>query len=87
MTPFEIRLDLVKIARDLLVEEYKYKCERITTNWKLSVENSHAAGNIPTEHPEFPNYPTEDDIVRKVQALNNFVSNTPLDPVKPTRKT
>jgi hypothetical protein len=87
LTAFEIRLELLKMARELLIDEYNHKCEHMINNWKLHVENAHAAGNVPPDQPNFPNYPTEFDIVKKVEHLNSFVSNTPAESIKNTRKT
>jgi hypothetical protein len=86
MTPFEIRLQLLHMAKEMLIDEYNHKCEQVSNNWNIQVENAHVAGNIPPDHPGFPAYPSENEIVAKVQALNNFVSNTPVENVKISRK-
>ena len=35
MTPFEIRLELLKMAKDMLVEDYFGKREAISNEWKI----------------------------------------------------
>ena len=75
MTPYEIRLELIKVARDLLSDEFHSKKEAIHNEWDtkraLAFENK-------TELPPHPNYPkffTEDDIIVKATRLNEFISN------------
>lgn len=84
MTPFEIRLDLLKMAQAMLEQDYYGKREQISNDWQVKVENARHAGSNPPEHPGFPPYPTENDIITKAQILNGFVSNISVD--KPSKK-
>ncbi len=84
MTPFEIRLELLKMAKDMLTEEYYGKREQVSNDWQVKVENARHAGQIPPDHPGFPLFPTEADIIQKAQILNGFVSQTPVE--KPSTK-
>jgi hypothetical protein len=38
------------------------------------------------EHPGFPAYPSEAEIIAKAQTLNGFVSNIPLDTKTTSKK-
>jgi hypothetical protein len=87
MTPFEIRLELLKMAKEMLAEEYYGKKEQVTQDWQVRVENARHAGGVPPEHPALPNYPTEADIVAKATALNGFVSQIPQDTIKGKKST
>ena len=85
MTPFEIRLELLKMAKDMLTEDYYGRREQISNDWSSKVDVAKInGGNIP-DHPGFPAYPTETEIIAKAQTLNGFVSNIPLD-IKTTKK-
>ena len=87
MTPFEIRLELLKMAKEMLEQEYYGQRERISSDWQVKVENARHAGVQPPEHPGFPAYPTETDIIGKAQTLNGFVSNaTPSESQKTVSK-
>lgn len=86
MTPFEIRLELLKMAKEMLAEDYFGKREQVNNDWQVKVENARHAGAQPPEHPGFPAYPTETDIINKAQALNGFVSQIPLDSKTSTKK-
>jgi hypothetical protein len=87
MTPFEIRLELLKMAKDMLHEEYYAQRERISNNWSMQCETARHKGETPPEHPGFPPIPSETDIIAKAQALNGFVSNVvSSEPPKVTKK-
>ena len=75
LTPFEIRLELLKMAKDLLLEDYTSSKDRLTNEWHVKVESAKLNGQAIPEHPAFPTYPTENEIINKAQALNGFVSN------------
>ena len=85
MTPFEIRLELLKMAKDMLTEDYYGKREQVSNDWQVKVENARHAGIQPPEHPGFSAYPTETEIIAKANALNGFVSQIPQD-IKTTKK-
>ena len=86
MTPFEIRLELLKMAKEMLTEDYYGKREQVSQDWQVKVENARHAGAQPPDHPGFPAYPTEADIINKAQTLNGFVSQIPLDTKTSTKK-
>ena len=84
MTPFEIRLELLKLAKDMLEQDYFAKREVSHNNWQVSSENARLAGvQLPTQ-PDLPPYPSEQDVITKAQSLNTFVSNITIE--KPTKK-
>ena len=75
LTPFEIRLELLKMAKELLLEDYNSSKERLINEWQVKVESAKLNGQSIPDHPAFPTYPSETDIITKAQALNGFVSN------------
>jgi hypothetical protein len=75
LTPFEIRLELLKMAKELLLEEYHSNKDRLQQEWHVKVETSKLNGQPIPDHPPYPTYPTENDIITKAQSLNGFVSN------------
>ena len=75
LTPFEIRLELLKMAKELLMEEYHSNKDRLQQEWHVKVESAKLNGQAIPDHPAFPTYPSETDIITKAQALNGFVSN------------
>ena len=88
MTPYEIRLELLKMAKDMLSDEYYSKKEIISNQWSTKVEESKINGTPSPQHPGFPPFPSEEEIIKKAEMLNGFVSQTPPQPeVKITKKT
>lgn len=79
MTPFEIRLELLKMAKDMLTEDYYGKREVISNEYATKCEIAKIHGTELPAHPGFPAYPSEAEIIAKAQSLNGFVSNIPLD--------
>lgn len=82
MTPFEIRLELLKMAKDMLADEYFGKREVVSSGWSSKVDAAKINGGAIPEHPGFPAYPNESEIIAKAVALNGFVSNVPQDTAK-----
>lgn len=74
MTPFEIRLELLKMAKEMLENNYFGERERISSDWHIRVQTAERSGATPPEHPGFPPYPSEDKIIEKAKLLNVFVS-------------
>ena len=75
MTPFEIRLELLKMAKDLLTDSYFSEKDRLSADWNVKVDSAKLNGQPTPDHPAYPPYPTENDIIIKAQTLNGFVSN------------
>ena len=86
LTPFEIRLELLKMARTKLEQDYYAQRERISNDWQVKVENARHAGIAPPEHPGFPAYPNETDVIAKAATLNGFVSQIPTTQEKTSKK-
>lgn len=78
MSAFEIRLELLKMARDLLVQDYQARKHALEAQWSTQVEASKIAGTTSPDYPQLPQFPNEEDITKKAEALNNFVSQTPV---------
>ena len=86
MTPFEIRLELLKMAQTMLEQDYYGKRESISNDWQVKVDSARHAGQLPPDHPGFPPYPTEADIISKANTLNGFVSQLPQALEKTSKK-
>ena len=86
LSPFEIRLELLKLAKDMLEQEYHSKREVTHNNWQVASENARIQGQQLPIQPEYPPFPSEADIIAKAQALNGFVSQVSVEPVKSSKK-
>ena len=86
LTPFEIRLELLKMAKDMLNDDYYGKREVISNEYFTKVEIAKINGGEMPVHPGFPAYPSETEIITKAQTLNGFVSNIPTTIEKTSKK-
>ena len=86
LTPFEIRLELLKMAKDMLNDDYYGKREVISNSWHAQLEVAKINVGVLPEHPGFPAYPSEAEIIAKAQTLNGFVSNIPTNLEKTSKK-
>lgn len=84
LTPFEIRLELLKMAKEMLTEDYYGKREQISNDWSSKVDIAKINGGTIPDHPGFPTYPTEAEIIAKAQTLNGFVSQIPQNTLEKT---
>ena len=75
MTAYEIRLKLLEIAKDLLIEKYHQDEEIERLNWERKVSDAEKRGASPELFERHAQFPTEEDIVRKAKILNFFVSS------------
>jgi hypothetical protein len=86
MTPFEIRLELLKMAKDMLNDDYYGRREIISNSWAVACEQARIKGETPPTHPEYPAYPSENEIITKAKTLNDFVSNISTEQPKTNSK-
>jgi hypothetical protein len=77
MTPFEIRLELLKMAQTMLEQDYYGKREQVSNQYAAQVDAAKYAGQPIPEHPGFPAYPSEAEVIKKASELNGFVSQIP----------
>ena len=79
MTPFEIRLELLKMAQSMLESDYYGKREIIANQYAAECDAAKLRGEEPPKHPGYPPFPSEQEIIAKAQTLNTFVSNLPTE--------
>jgi hypothetical protein len=75
-TPYEIRLELLKLATEILQTPVHQKRADLMNEY-MSDRECHQAQHEPASRPEFPNlpdYPTTADIIAEADKLNQFVS-------------
>ena len=77
MSAFEIRLELLKMARDMLEQDYYAEREKVSNVYAVECDVAKSQGQAVPEHPGFSPYPSETDIIKKATELNSFVSQIP----------
>ena len=75
-TPYEIRLDLLKLAKESLFESAFVRRDARLEEWKASREiyPNETAPRAPLPFPTLPDFPSTADIVAKAEEFNRFVS-------------
>ncbi len=84
MSPFEIRLELLKMAKDMLESDYFGEREKIANQFAMDCDVAKSKGAETPKHPGYPKYPSETEIINKATTLNAFVSMLP-DATKPKK--
>ena len=74
MTPFEIRLELLKMAKEMLEQDYFAQREKVSNEYSTKCEVAKLHGQPIPDHPGFPLYPSETEVIKKASELNGFVS-------------
>lgn len=74
-TPYEIRLELLKLAKDTLFEPIYSKREELMNEYHSSRETfvNETAPRSPKDFPSMPNWPSVEDIVSQAEKLKSFV--------------
>lgn len=73
-TPFELRLDVLKMARELVCDDWYQRRDAIMDVWRTECDTAQRKGEDNPKLPTIPAFPTEDEIIKKAEALNKFVS-------------
>ena len=69
------KLELIKMARELLNEEYINRRAQDHNRWLAESDVMWRAKRLKLPYPAFTSYPTDDEIVAKASALYRFVNS------------
>ena len=86
LTPFEIRLELLKMAKEMLEQDYYGNREKVSNEYAAKCDHAKIHGQPIPEHPGFPAFPNESEIIAKASTLNGFVSQIPQQQEKVSKK-
>ena len=86
MTPFEIRLELLKMAKEMLEQDYYGNREKISNEYNARVDAAKLHAQPIPDHPGFPAFPSETEVIKKATELNSFVSQIPQTTQEKTSK-
>lgn len=75
-TPYEIRLEVLKMAQDAATQNYYANREALMNNWQTQVETARLQNQTPPEMPQMPEFPTEEAVVKKAQFLSEYINNS-----------
>jgi hypothetical protein len=86
MTPFEIRLELLKMAKDMLEQDYYAQREKVSNEYAAKCDVAKIHGQPIPDHPGFTAFPSETEVIKKATELNSFVSQIPQATLEKTSK-
>lgn len=72
--PYEIRLELLNMAKDNLAQQFYSRKEALNNAWQAKVSSAMEIKGLIPEHPEMPDFPSEERIIEKAMILEKFVS-------------
>ena len=78
---YEIRLELLKMSKEMLEQDWHAHRDMIRAQWEQEVNlvqiRAHAVDqpveSVPTQ-PTFRPFPTEEEIIKKAKVLNEFIA-------------
>lgn len=78
---YEIRLELLKMAKEMLEQDWHAQREAVMTDYNTKVSFAHMAAensafktaDVPAT-PMFKPFPTEAEIIAKARVLNEFIN-------------
>lgn len=73
-TPFELRFNVLAMARDLLVEEYHIHREAVLESWRSECNSAERRGENNPPMPTVKTFPSDREILEKASTLNKFVA-------------
>jgi hypothetical protein len=71
----DMNVKLLEIAKELLILEYTDKKAQDHNRWVIESEKAWRTSRTKLEHPEFPPFPTEAQILDKARSLMTFLEN------------
>jgi hypothetical protein len=69
MTPYEIRLEVLKLAKDVLELPVMQTREALIDEYHVN------RAGMDIEYPNLPSLPTTEQIIAEAEKLNYFISN------------
>ena len=74
--PYEIRLELLNMAKDNLTQQFYSQKEALNNAWQAKVSAAMENKGLIPEHPKMPDFPSEEQIIEKAMILEKFVSGS-----------
>ena len=74
MNPFEIRLELLKMARSSLELAYFQQNDHLQQKWNMAYDYAKHCGHPMPEKPEPIPFPTTEEVMVEAERMYKFVS-------------
>ncbi len=73
-TPYEVRLEVLKMAQELEMQCYYSDQSNIVNRWNVEVDTARLKEDTPPQMPNMPDFPTAYSIIQKAQLLGEFIN-------------
>lgn len=73
-TPYELRLELLKMSKEMLEQNFHACRENIIQEWQVAVDRANQTQAPVPAMPQMPSFLTEDEVINKAKKLNTFIS-------------
>ena len=74
-SPFELRMQMLEMAKEYLDQQYTYTREAILQSWHDSIEYAEKVKGVMPIMPEMPKMYDISEIAKMAETFNDFVSN------------
>ena len=74
-TPFEIRLEILDMAKGIVMADYYAKQNWIREKWEFESSTARDTGGALPNRPENPEFPSSEQILEKAKELKAFIDN------------
>jgi len=74
-TPYEIRLDLLRMAKEIHEADYFASRDTIIQGWNSQVDLAASHNEKKPAYPDLPAFPAASEIMKTASQLNGFISN------------
>jgi hypothetical protein len=74
-TPYEIRLEILKMAQEFEMHRYHGDRETIISDWMAQIDYARSLNKAPPEVPTMPDFPKQEKLVETAKFLSEFVNN------------
>lgn len=83
----DINVRLLELAKELMIMEYNDKKTQDHNRWLIESERAWLTSRTKLQHPPFPPFPTQDQILERAKTLLGFVHSTEELDSKPLENT
>ena len=68
------RLEIIGIARELVLSEYYQRCSKIHNEWAVQSDIAWTSKGVHIQYPHTPEFPNEQEILTRAQSLLDFAT-------------
>lgn len=75
MNEMEIKLNVLKMAKDIIVDRYFNKKEVLICNWQAGLNVAEKSGKDYPDWKSNLDFPDEEEVIKMAKSFNDFIFN------------